>query len=85
MYSFFEKHLPRPFQHFEDRGLTDLSELPFCILERNNRCYSVAELPADGPTGKFYQDKATGPNGASYKYRKIVLSQSSARLVVCHH
>jgi len=83
MYSFLEQHLPRPFQYFEEQGfsqpnLSQPKNLPFCILERGDgRRFSVAKLPQNGPTGKFYQDKATGAKGSSFKNRSIVLSQSN--------
>jgi len=86
MYSFLEQHLPRPFQYFKEQGfngpnLSKPSSLPFCILERTEeQQFSVVKPPANGPTGKFYQDKATGPKGGSYKSRKIVLSQSTCVL-----
>jgi len=84
MYSFFKQHLPRPFQYFEEQGfkeptISKPSALPFCILERTpQREYAVAKPPVNGPTGKFYQNKATGTQGAGYKGRKIVLSKSAA-------
>lgn len=83
MYSFLEQHLPRPFQYFKEQGLnrptrSKPNNLPFCILERSeDRRFSVVNLPQNGPTGKFYQSKATGPKGASFKNRNIVLSQSN--------
>ena len=83
MFSFFKKHLPGPFQYFKERGFNEPSvskpsALPFCILERTpNRQYSVVKPPASGPTGRFYQDKAAGTKGGSFKARKIVLSKST--------
>jgi hypothetical protein len=80
MYSFFKQHLPRLFQYFKERGFDEpkfskQSALPFSILERTSeRRYSLAKLPKNGPTGRFYQDKAAGTKGGSYKGRKIVLS-----------
>lgn len=76
---FFEQHLPRPFQYFKEQGFDgkNPSKLPFCILKREDRTYVVVKPPANGPTGKFYQDNAMGPAGGSYKNRKIVLGQYS--------
>ena len=88
MYSFLEQHLPRPFQHFKEQGLSGptLSKprsLPFCILERTeDRRFSAAKLPEDGPTGKFYQNRATGTKGGSFKNRSIVLSQSCSYVLI---
>jgi len=81
MYAFFERHLPRPFQYFKEQGFDKPTHskpraLPFYILERTKRDYAIVKpLPANGPTGKFYQDKATGTQGSTYKSRKIILSQ----------
>ena len=77
MYSFFEQHLPRPFQYFEEQGFDkqNPSKLPFCILKRDSRTYVAVKSPVNGPTGKFYQDNAMGPPSGSYKARKIVLGQ----------
>ena len=74
---FFKQHLPRPFQYFDNQGfdVKNPSKLPFCILTRESRTYVVVKPPEKGPTGKFYQDHATGANGAAYKNRKIILSQ----------
>jgi len=74
MSSFFEQHLPRPFQYFKEQ---EFSGLPFCVLKREGRAYVVVKPPVGGPTGKFYQDNAMGPPGGSYKNRKIILSQFS--------
>ena len=81
MYSFLEQHLPRPFQHFKEQGFSgpipsQPRSLPFCILERaEDRRFSVVKHPKKGPTGKFYQDKATGAKGSSFKNRNLVLGQ----------
>lgn len=76
MCSFFEQHLPRLFEYFKEQGFNEKAplKLPFCVLKREDRTYKVMKSPENGPTGKFYQDNATGPAGASYKNRKIVLS-----------
>lgn len=76
---FLEQHLPRPFRYFKEQGFKkeDASKLPFCILKREDRMYVPVKPPANGPTGKFYQDSAMGPSGGAYKNRKIILGQSS--------
>jgi hypothetical protein len=79
MYLFFEHHLPRLFRYFKEQGFDGKksSKLPFCVLKREHRAYKTMKLPENGPTGKFYQDNATGPPGSSYKNRKIILGQFS--------
>jgi len=80
---FFEQHLPRLFHYFKEQESNEkpFSKLPFYILERVDRTYVIVKPPASGPTGRFYQDKATGPPGGGYKNRKIVLSQYSQAAV----
>lgn len=82
MYSFLERYLPRPFQYFKEQGFSGPTpsrprNLPFCILERRAGRFSVVKHPENGPTGKFYQDNATGTKGSSFKNRNLVLSQSN--------
>lgn len=82
MYSFFQKHLPRPFQYFtqsqghnEQKVTNSESSLPYRTLSRVRNTYSVVPVPSPDAVlnGKFHQVHASGGNGSSYKMRYILL------------
>ena len=79
MCSFFQRHLPRPFEYFtklqgyDEKKVTNLeNSLPYRTLSRVRNSYSL--VSADGVLdGKFHQRHASGGNGSSYKQRYILL------------
>jgi hypothetical protein len=83
MCSFFQQHLPRPFQYFAESGgfdqrrLTNSDSLPYHLLKKVRQIYLIIQVPEESSdfTGKFYHDHTTGKQGNGYKSRCIVLSQ----------
>ena len=90
MCSFFQKHLPRPFQYFaesqgyDERKVTNSeSSLPYRTLSKLRSVYSIVLVPSANTVlnGKFYQTHASGLRGSSYKQRYIILGQRPRVLI----